>query len=186
MSDSSPPPPSPAAAGRTCGDCTLCCKVLAIAELDKPQGVWCRHCVASAGCRIYADRPMECRTFSCGWLVDARLGEEWRPSRSRIILVASAGQNRLAIHVDPARPGAWRQRPYYGQLKEWAHAAARVGGQVVVYLGRAATVILPDRDVPVGTLGDDDVIVVSAQMTPHGPRYEARRVRRDEVPGRPR
>ena len=42
---------------RTCGDCTLCCKVMAIEELAKPVGTWCPHCKPGRGCRIYPDRP---------------------------------------------------------------------------------------------------------------------------------
>jgi len=178
MSD---PSESRAGAARTCGDCTLCCKLMAISALGKPAGTWCPHCAVGHGCRIYPDRPPECRTFACGWLVDPKLGEEWRPSRSHIVLVASQGQNRLAAHVDPARADAWRREPFYQRLKEWARAAARVRGQVVVYVGRRATVILPDRDVAMGAMGDDDVIVVSVRMTPRGPHYDARRANRNDA-----
>jgi hypothetical protein len=138
---------------RTCGDCTLCCKVMAISALAKPQGTWCGHCAVGTGCRIYAARPEECARFACGWLVDPKLGEEWRPSRSRIILIAQRGDNRLVAHVDPARPDAWRREPYYGRLKEWARAAAAVQGKVLVYVGRRATLILPDRDVVLESTG---------------------------------
>ena len=62
------------AAGRECGDCTLCCKVMAIEQLAKPASAWCPHCKPGRGCRIYADRPAECRAFSCLWLVNDRLG----------------------------------------------------------------------------------------------------------------
>jgi hypothetical protein len=156
---------------------------MAISVLGKPAGAWCPDCAIGQGCRIYANRPAECRTFACGWLVDPKLGEEWRPSRSRIMLVAgqSHGHRRLAAHVDPARPDAWRREPFYGQLKEWARVAAEMRGQVVVYVGRRATVLLPDRDVPVGVMGDDDVIAVSVRMTGGAPHYEARRVPLSEL-----
>jgi hypothetical protein len=29
--------------GRGCKDCTLCCKLLGIAELEKPRATWCTH-----------------------------------------------------------------------------------------------------------------------------------------------
>jgi hypothetical protein len=44
-------------AKRACGDCTLCCKVMAIEALAKPAGSWCRHCKPGQGCAIYAERP---------------------------------------------------------------------------------------------------------------------------------
>jgi hypothetical protein len=154
---------------------------MAVCALDKPAGTWCPNCATGVGCRIYLDRPPECRSFACGWLVDPKLGEEWRPSRSRIVLVAQQGQNRLAAHVDPTRPDAWRREPFYGRLKEWARAAARVRGQVVVYVGRRATVLLPDRDVALGVMGDDDVIAVSERVTASGLQYDARLAHREDV-----
>src|SRR4051794_24207443 len=39
--------------GRSCGTCTLCCKVVGVLEIDKPGGVWCRHCVSGKHCAIY-------------------------------------------------------------------------------------------------------------------------------------
>ena len=31
--------------GRECGTCTLCCKLIAVAALGKPPGVWCTHTI---------------------------------------------------------------------------------------------------------------------------------------------
>lgn len=56
-----------AAPNRKCGECSLCCKVLRVNSLDKPTGTWCQH--ARPGCAIYEDRPVECRAFSCLWLL---------------------------------------------------------------------------------------------------------------------
>ncbi len=54
---------------RQCGDCLLCCKVLAVAALDKPANRWCLHANLGAHrCDIYEDRPEECRAFDCLWL----------------------------------------------------------------------------------------------------------------------
>jgi hypothetical protein len=46
-----------AAAGRQCGDCTMCCKVLPIEELSKPAHQWCQHAKPGSGCAIYQSRP---------------------------------------------------------------------------------------------------------------------------------
>jgi hypothetical protein len=32
-------------AGRSCGSCSLCCKVMPVQELSKPAGQWCVHAV---------------------------------------------------------------------------------------------------------------------------------------------
>ena len=66
-----------AAAGRTCGDCTACCTVLAVEELRKPMRWACEH-VACDGCRAYEARPQACRDFNCLWLRGAISGDESR------------------------------------------------------------------------------------------------------------
>ncbi len=166
---------------RNCDGCTLCCKVLSIAALDKPQGQWCPHCAVGRTCNIYGSRPDECRTFECSYLVDPRLDPAWEPRRSRIVLVCEAGTNRIVAHVDTSRPDAWRRAPYYAQLKAWSRQAVSARGQVVVYVGRRATVILPDRDVDVGVVGDDEVIVTSGRMTPGGLRLDVFKAARGSV-----
>src|SRR5262245_34979797 len=66
--------------GRQCGDCSLCCKLLNIDELNKPANTWCQHCrPGKGGCSIYADRPPDCRTFACGWLTHPEFGDIWKP-----------------------------------------------------------------------------------------------------------
>jgi hypothetical protein len=50
-------------AGRECGT-SLCCKVAAVEEVAKPNGVWCPHCVKSKKCMIYTSRPQSCRDFA--------------------------------------------------------------------------------------------------------------------------
>ena len=163
---------------RTCDGCTLCCKVMAIAALDKPQGQWCPNCAGRTGCAVYDTRPDECRTFSCSYLVDPKLDPAWEPRRSRIVLVCEAGSNRIVAHVDPSRPDAWRRAPYYAQLKAWGRQAVMARGQVVVYVGRRAVGILPDRDVDLGRVADDEVIVTAGRMTPAGLRLDVAKAKR--------
>jgi hypothetical protein len=72
--------------GRECGDCTVCCTVLAIdkPDIQKPAGVTCRHC--RSGCAIYETRPTLCRDFHCGWRQLPILDDSWRPDRSGIFV----------------------------------------------------------------------------------------------------
>lgn len=72
---------------RSCGPCRLCCLVMAVPEIHKPKGEWCRHACAT-GCGIYAERPQPCRDFECAWLTDpegALLREEDRPDRVGVV-----------------------------------------------------------------------------------------------------
>jgi hypothetical protein len=161
----------PIVAGRSCGGCTLCCKVQGIAALQKPPGTWCKHCEPAKGCRIYADRPEECRTFNCAYLTNAQLGEEWKPDRSRIVL-RMAG-SRIAVLVDPQRPDAWRRDPFYATIKRWAAAAVAHRGEVVVHVANRVHVIFPDREVDLGIVGEDEIIVTGERMVGGVSRPEA-------------
>ena len=87
------------AAGRECGDCTACCTVLAIVELQKPQRRACDH-LCRSGCGIYADRPASCREFHCLWLRGALDADEaLRPDRLGVMfdyfVLASSGESHL-------------------------------------------------------------------------------------------
>jgi len=105
--------PAPALVpGRSCGTCSMCCKVPSIKELNKPAGRWCVHCVRGSGCGIHPNRPRTCREFFCSWLVDPNLGPEWKPEVSRFILSADATHKAILVSVDPGMPFAWKRQPY--------------------------------------------------------------------------
>lgn len=55
---------------RECGDCQLCCTVLAIKEVPTSGYTTCRHQCAT-GCDIYEDRPNDCMNWSCIWVTDS-------------------------------------------------------------------------------------------------------------------
>ena len=156
-----------AAAVRSCGTCTLCCKLFDIRALDKPQFEWCKHCAVGHGCRIYEQRPDECREFNCSWLLDATLGEEWRPSRSKIVLTREGSV--IGVHVDPARPDAWRNEPYHSQIRGWAAQSARSGqGRVIVWEGPNAVVLLPHGDKNLGKVPAGHQIAFRSRRDPIG------------------
>jgi hypothetical protein len=138
--------------GRSCGTCSLCCKVYSIKELSKPAGRWCIHAVRGSGCTIHADRPRSCREFFCSWLVDPNLGPEWKPEVSRFVLSADATHRAILVTVDPGMPLAWKREPYYAVLKQFSEVFFRINQKVLVSLNGLITVILPDRDVPLGVI----------------------------------
>lgn len=154
--------------GRACGSCTLCCKILEIEELAKPQGQWCSNCKTGSGCLIYESRPQTCRAFNCGYLVWPLAGEHWLPSRSKMVILSELDGARVAIHVDPGRPGAWREQPYYADIKRWAVQFAQSQMQVVVTIGRRVFVILPHEDVDLGEVADDERIITQQRKAPDG------------------
>jgi hypothetical protein len=164
---------------RGCDGCTLCCKVMGVHALAKPRGTWCPHCRIGAGCGIYEERPEECISFNCGYLVLPHLTPEWKPAISHLIISSGVSSDRLSIHVDPARPDAWRRQPYYGLMKEWARQGLAKRQQVVVMIGNRSIVLLPDRDIDFGVLAADEMIVMGETPTLGGTAYEPLVVRRD-------
>ena len=171
---------TPVIPGRECGGCTLCCKVLRIAELQKPQGKWCPHCEVGHSCRIYEDRPGECRTFFCGYLVWPSVEDFWYPPRSKMVIVSESDGAWVSIYVDPDRPDAWRLEPYYSAIKRWSASGGEQNFHVVVCAGRRATVVFPDREVDLGVVADDERIVTSQTRTAAGLRFNAIKVKADD------
>jgi len=144
--------------GRACGACTLCCKVIGIGALAKPAGAWCAHCRIGRGCAIYETRPQECRTFFCMWLADARLGDEWKPDLSKMVVTTADEGRTVEIRCDPGFPQAWRREPYRSQIAQWAEAARSYDGMVIVAVGRLVTLVAVEGDFPRGVMADDDRI----------------------------
>ena len=171
-------PQSPPLPPRECGDCTMCCKIMGIIELDKPPGIWCGHCKPARGCAIYESRPRECRTFVCGWLHSPDLDERWKPSVCKFLLMDSDGDTQIV--VDPARPDAWKKEPYYSCFKAWAQRGLDEGAKVIVAIGKRAIVILPDRDVDLGIMEEGDRILTVPEETPLGYRYNALKLQKDD------
>lgn len=161
--------------GRTCGDCSLCCKVMGIAEIAKPPGPWCQHIRRGAGCAIYDGRPMSCRSYYCDWMMSRGLGPEWKPDKARFALYKTDNNNRLTAHVDPGYPTAWKREPYYRNFKDWALQGLLRRPQILIVdimIGDKTTLVLPDRDVELGVIGPDEVMQFD-----HGAPGEVKAVR---------
>lgn len=85
---------------RTCGSCSLCCKVMDVKKdpdpndphpLDlAPIGSWCPHSIlpspATGGCGIHTDpdKPKVCGSYSCAWLDGVGLDGD-TPKRAGIV-----------------------------------------------------------------------------------------------------
>ena len=98
-----------ASTGRSCGSCSLCCKLLQVNDSPffKPAGKWCEHCrPGNGGCAIYDQRPELCRAWVCGWLLHPTVGDEWQPTRSKMVINGEAVDQKAqqvwcTILVDP-------------------------------------------------------------------------------------
>lgn len=159
-------------AGKSCGDCGLCCKLLGVEAIGKKNGQWCAHFRKGVGgCGIYEERPNACRTFVCLWLTSDRLDESWKPSRSKIILYPDESGRRLNVVVDPGDPLAWKREPYYRRIKAMS-VRAEDGFELVVGVGDRRFVVFPHEDVDLGVINPDHKIVsgyaqVDGELTPY-------------------
>lgn len=93
---------------RTCGDCTVCCFVGGVPELDKPAHSHCQYCWVS-GCDLFGkpDRPKVCVDFCCSWLRGAGFPED-RPDTSGVMCSVNKmkGEKFSFVFVFEVAPGA--------------------------------------------------------------------------------
>jgi hypothetical protein len=157
---------------RACGGCTLCCTIMGIKALEKPRNTPCVHCAEGVGCSIYIARPPECAGFFCVWLYNPNLGEHWRPAESGLVLHFDEKASRMEIHVDPARPGAWAEAPFYDEMRAWSAASMPNRGQVIVWENEDLIAILPTRADRLGPMRQDQMLVTHESQGANGLEYE--------------
>lgn len=68
---------------RECGECSLCCKLTRVHELNKLERDDCIHC--DNGCSIYNNRPISCVNFECAWLSGC-IPERFRPDKCGVMV----------------------------------------------------------------------------------------------------
>ncbi|SRR5258708_6083397 len=102
---------------RTCGECSLCCKLLPVAELDKEANLWCQHCRPGNGCSIYNARPRVCRDYQCGWLLGVLDDNRYPINCHMVVTLPFETSPACMVVVDPDYSNIWEQEPYLGDLK---------------------------------------------------------------------
>lgn len=135
---------------KSCGPCTMCCRLLAVEALAKPAGRPCVHLARAGGCGIYAERPTACRTYECVWLMDPEMPHRFRPDQTKVMLDQDAQGLRLIARCDPANPTAWRRRPIYDALKTYARTHWGAGRIVLAVAGRRTWLVAPNEEVDLG------------------------------------
>jgi hypothetical protein len=84
------------------------------------------------------------------------------------------------VHVDPGRANVWREEPYFSQIKRFATAAASAHGQVIVWQGRKAIAVLPDREKDLGEVKADQIFVTTETAGPNGRIFDVIAVNADD------
>lgn len=91
-----------------CGSCTACCWALEIPEINKPHFSECPNQTEN-GCKIYDNRPIECRYMYCLWKNDRLTKDKrLRPDKSgwmSILQNDEKGFLWVVIATKPARTG---------------------------------------------------------------------------------
>ena len=78
----------------------MCCKLVAVTELQKPACVQCTHCAPGVGCKIYEQRPQGCKDFACLWLLGLA-PEEMYPQDTKVVLDRDPNREEIIVHLDP-------------------------------------------------------------------------------------
>jgi hypothetical protein len=136
---------------------------MAIEQLAKPAGSWCAHCRPGRGCLIYDNRPAECRSFSCLWLINDQFDQRWKPNRSKLVLTTS--EDGIEVRCDPGFPDAWRKEPFRSEIHQWAVSGETHDVTVVVIVGQKMILVAPDREFDLGIVQPDERIVRELEGT---------------------
>jgi hypothetical protein len=112
---------------RRCNECTLCCRLMPVAEFHKAANVRCSYQRAGKGCLLHEDAsyPRSCSLWSCVWLTGAE--GLARPDRSHLVVdpmpdfieMNTAKIPVLQVWCDPKFPNAHREPSFRAWLAEY-------------------------------------------------------------------
>jgi hypothetical protein len=141
---------------RECGDCTLCCKLVPVKELDKPASTRCIHQRQIKGCLVYhtPKMPLSCHIWNCRWLVKNDTDDLARPDRSHyvidimpdFVIAVDDGKNIkiqvVQVWVDANYPDAWKDP----RLKAYMMRRGEEGiATMIRYNSNDAFIIIPPK-----------------------------------------
>ena len=104
---------------RKCGTCTLCCKIVGVEELNKPQNTECHFC-KNDQCSIYDTRPKSCRDFNCLLLLGL-LPDELQPQKVNAVFAMTGDQKRVIVHVEDTKTEYFKEGDLGRYLDLLAH-----------------------------------------------------------------
>ncbi len=104
-------------------------------------------------------------------MTDGHYTPDWKPERCKFVMSVDPVTRFLNIQLDPGNPNAFRVEPFYSQLRTWAAQMIPEERFVMVFNNKHATIVLPDKEVSLGQLGDGDRLMPHRQITPRGITY---------------
>jgi len=112
-----------------CGDCSLCCTLCVVEELDKAAGTACEHC--HSGCSIYETRPQSCRDLRCAYHQMEDVSVLMRPDNLGVVF------EKLAPDL------------MFGSINPDHTDFAHMDGQVGAFLGEGINTVLMKNGNPI-------------------------------------
>lgn len=85
---------------RECGECSLCCKLVGVHEINKLPDEWCcfAHKERRRGCKEYVTRPESCRQFTCLWQTE-QIKESLSPRETKVICAGGTSVFGPTVYV---------------------------------------------------------------------------------------
>lgn len=112
---------------KACGNCTLCCNVMAVESLQKPVNRDCQYLAPGNGCKIHGARPDACKSFNCMYLMVEDLPEELRPDKCGVVFFCVPSQPHIVYaHVHPHRVKTLESRLMRLFMKRLALTGAKI------------------------------------------------------------
>ena len=102
---------------KECGECTTCCELLPIPELQKPESTLCGFCKINVGCSIYKSRPNSCKEFNCVYIQNEEIDLELRPDNCKVMFERVTDTLYLALEL-PRDVGSWREKKVSDFIKK--------------------------------------------------------------------
>ena len=100
-----------------CDGCTLCCELLPVPQLQKPESTLCGFCKVKEGCSIHKSRPPVCRSFDCVYIQKQDMDLELRPDNCRVMFERVTDNLYLALEL-PRDVGSWKEDRVLNFIKE--------------------------------------------------------------------
>lgn len=112
-----------------CGECTLCCTLCAVEDIDKAAGIECINC--SDKCDIYENRPQGCRDFNCAYVQMPQVNIAMRPDNCGVVFEKMTDTKVLGM-LDP-------KRDEYPHVKKQIELFKQAGYEVIITLNGKVT-----------------------------------------------
>lgn len=153
-----------ASAGRTCGDCPVCCILPEIAALAKPPREVCVHLIEGR-CGRYDTRPEACRAFHCLWLRGAlRSGDiALRPANLGVLLDAYISSPSQELRIVATE--VWAEALEQDEARAIVAALAELGTVTVYYRDGRCSELTSECTSP-GESAANPVKAASGSVTP--------------------